>query len=75
MKILTNRISNILISNTNVLEENNFAVLSGRSTHEPIHILNNIMEDGGCTVCQAHWHSFRRDKDAAGRILSLMMIK
>ena len=45
MKILTNRISNILINNTNVLGENNFAALPGRSTHEPIHILNNIMEE------------------------------
>ena len=45
MKILTNRLSKILTYNKNVLKDNNFAVLPGKSTIEPIHILNNIMED------------------------------
>ena len=45
MKILTNRLSTILANNRTVLEENNFAALPRNSTLEPIHILNNIMED------------------------------
>ena len=45
MKILTNRLSKILSYNKHVLKDNNFAALPGKSTIEPIHILNNIMED------------------------------
>ena len=45
MKILTNRLSKILSYNKNVLKDNNFAALPGKSTIEPIHILNNIIED------------------------------
>ena len=45
IKILTNRLSKILSYNKNVLKDNNFAALPGKSTIEPIHILNNIMED------------------------------
>jgi YfiH family protein len=37
--------------------------------------LNNIIEEGGCTCCQAQWHSFRRDKEKSGRMISLMMLK
>src|SRR5437588_11939034 len=45
MKILTNRLSNILTSFSHILGENNFVALQGKSTIKPIHILNNIMED------------------------------
>jgi len=45
MKILTNRLSNILTANEHILGENNFAALQGKSTIEPIHILNNVMEE------------------------------
>ncbi len=36
--------------------------------------IRNIIEEGGCTVCQSKWHSFRRDKEKAGRMISLMMM-
>ena len=45
MKILTSRLSNILSIHKSVLEDNNHAALLGKSTIEPIHILNNIMEE------------------------------
>ena len=45
MKILTNRLSSILAKEDYILGENNFAALQGRSTLEPIHILNNVMEE------------------------------
>ena len=45
MKVLTNRLSKILSENRNIIDENNYAALPGNSTQEPIHILNNIMED------------------------------
>ena len=45
MKILTNRLSKILSYNKHVLKDNNFATLPEKLTIEPIHILNNIMED------------------------------
>jgi len=45
MKILTSRLSNILSIHKSVLGDNNHAALPGKSTIEPIHILNNIMEE------------------------------
>src|SRR5947199_1842135 len=45
MKVLTNRLSTKLSVNSNILKDHNYAGLSGKSTHEPIHILNAIMED------------------------------
>src|SRR3954454_1236996 len=45
MKVLTNRLSKILSNNKYVLGENNFAALPGKSTIEPIHILNNVIEE------------------------------
>ena len=45
MKILTQRLSKILASNNNVMGEHNFVTLPGKSTIEPIHILNNVLED------------------------------
>ena len=45
MKILTQRLSKILASNNNVMGEHNFAALPGKSIIEPIHILNNVLED------------------------------
>src|ERR1044071_90957 len=45
MKILTSRLSNILSINKMVLGDNNHADLPGKSTIEPIHILNNVMEE------------------------------
>ena len=45
MKILTQRLSKIFASNNNVMGEHNFAALPGKSTIEPIHILNNVLED------------------------------
>ena len=45
MKILTNRLSKILSYNKHVLKDNNFVALPGKSTIEPIYILNNIMKD------------------------------
>ena len=45
MKILTQRLSKILASNSDIMGEHNFAALPGKSTVEPIHILNNILED------------------------------
>ena len=43
-KILTTRLNRILVKN-NILRGNNCAALPGTSTHEPLHILNNIMEE------------------------------
>src|SRR4051812_17098785 len=43
-KILTSRLNKILVKNE-ILKGNNCAALPGTSTHEPLHILNNIMED------------------------------
>lgn len=37
--------------------------------------LTNIKEEGGCTCCQNEWHSFRRDKDRSGRMISFLMLK
>ena len=45
MKILTSRLSNILSIHKSVLGDNNYAALPSKSTIEPIHILNNIMEE------------------------------
>jgi hypothetical protein len=44
VKIINNRISEIIM-NHNILKGYNFAGLPGKSTHEPIHILNMLMED------------------------------
>src|SRR6266542_4509159 len=44
VKILTKRLSKICVSN-NILQGLNFAGLPGNSTNEPLHIINNFMED------------------------------
>jgi ribonuclease HI len=44
-KVLNNRLSNILVNNNHILGENNFAALPGKSTIEPIHTINCILED------------------------------
>ena len=44
-KILNNRLANILVQNNYILGNNNFAALPGRSTIEPIHTINCILED------------------------------
>ena len=44
-KIMTNRLTNVLINNPNILKEHNYAALPGRSTNEPCFILNNVLED------------------------------
>ena len=44
MKILTNRLTKILTEHWEILGDNNFAALPGKSTNEPLHMLNNIME-------------------------------
>ena len=45
MKILTNRLSKIFTEHWEIMEDNNFAALPGKSTQEPLHILNNVMEE------------------------------
>jgi hypothetical protein len=45
MKVLTNRLSNKLTNRYDILKDHNYAGLPGKSTQEPIHILNAIMED------------------------------
>ena len=45
LKILTNRLTKIFTEHWNILEDNNFAALPGKSTNEPLHILNNVMEE------------------------------
>src|SRR5215212_729055 len=45
MKILTNRLSNKLENNYEILKNHNYAGLPGRSTQEPIHTLNTLMEN------------------------------
>lgn len=44
IKLITNRISKIMIKH-NILKGPNFAGLPGGSTHHPIHTINNIIED------------------------------
>jgi hypothetical protein len=44
-KILCNRLSKILSEHSFILGNNNYAALPGKSTLEPIHTLNLIMED------------------------------
>ena len=44
-KILNNRLSDILVKNSYILGNNNFAALPGKSTIEPIHALNCVLED------------------------------
>ena len=44
-KILNNRLASILVQNNHILGNNNFAALPGRSTVEPIHTINCILED------------------------------
>jgi hypothetical protein len=44
MSILNNRLAEVFI-NHNILSNNNWVGLPGGSTQQPIHILNNIMED------------------------------
>ena len=44
-KILNNRLANILVQNEYILGHNNFAALPGKSTNEPIHTINCILED------------------------------
>src|SRR6185436_14553448 len=43
-KVLTNRLSSALVKNPYILKENNYAALPGKSTQEPIHIINLLME-------------------------------
>src|SRR5256886_2112437 len=45
MKILTNRLTKIFTEYWDILGDNNFAALPGKSTNEPLHILNNVMEE------------------------------
>ena len=44
-KVLTTRLNRILATNHYILGNNNFAALPGRSTQEPIHMLNLLLED------------------------------
>lgn len=44
VKILSNHLS-LVLSHNNILQGSNFAGLPESSTKDPIHILNNIMED------------------------------
>ena len=44
LKIVNNRLAHIC-KTENILRGLNFAGLPGESTHEPIHLLNNIFED------------------------------
>jgi ribonuclease HI/endonuclease/exonuclease/phosphatase family metal-dependent hydrolase len=45
MKILTNRLTSKLENNYNILKNHNYAGLPGRSTQEPIHTLNALIEN------------------------------
>ena len=45
MKILTNRLTKIFTEYWDILGDNNFAALPGKLTNEPLHILNNVMEE------------------------------
>ena len=45
MKILNNRLAKIFTNNIHVLGNNNFAGLPGKSIFEPLHIVNNVMEE------------------------------
>jgi hypothetical protein len=45
MKILTNSLSKKLVDNFDILKDHNFAGLPGKSTVEPIHTLNLVLED------------------------------
>ena len=47
-KILTNRLSQIL-TQYQILNPHNYVALPGNSTNNPIHILNNFLEDAKCT--------------------------
>src|SRR5579859_6746661 len=42
---MNNRLTKILVKNKNVLGEHNYAALPGSSTLEPMHVLNNVIED------------------------------
>src|SRR5436305_13100435 len=45
MKILMNCLTKIFTEYWNILGDNNFAALPGKLTNEPLHILNNVMEE------------------------------
>ena len=47
-KILTNQLSQVLTSHQ-ILNSHNYVALPGNSTNNPIHILNNFLEDAKCT--------------------------
>ena len=47
-KILTNRLSQVLTKHQ-ILNLHNYVALPGNSTNNPIHILNNFLEDAKCT--------------------------
>jgi len=50
-KILTNRLTYVLTTHP-ILNPHNYVALPGNSTNNPIHILNNFIEDAHCTKKQ-----------------------
>jgi hypothetical protein len=50
-KILTNRLTQVLTTYS-ILSPHNYVALPGNSTNNPIHILNNFIEDAYCTQKQ-----------------------
>ena len=50
-KILTNCLNKVLTTHP-ILNPHNYVALPGNSTNNPIHILNNFIEDATCTKKQ-----------------------
>src|SRR5260363_190334 len=50
-KILTNRLNYIFLF-YNILNPHNYVALPGNSTNNPIHILNNFIEDANCNYTE-----------------------